>query len=146
MKHTQGRQGRVFVLRFEHGDDFNLELEKFAVKKKIAAGFITFLGALHKGEMAAGPKKPVIPPQPNWLKFDGAWEVFGTGSLFTGKKGEKYVHLHTSMGKNKRTITGCLRKNVKVFMVIEALLVEVKGAKASKGIDAASGLNMLKIG
>ena len=49
------------------------------------------------------------------------------------------------MGKKKRVLTGCVRKDSKVFLVIEAIVFELKGVKATKEIDPATGLNLLKI-
>jgi predicted DNA-binding protein with PD1-like motif len=49
------------------------------------------------------------------------------------------------MGKRKDTLTGCVRKDTKVFLVIEAVVFELKGVKANKEIDPRTGLNLLKI-
>ncbi|MCE5300298.1 MAG: DUF296 domain-containing protein [Spirochaetia bacterium] len=145
MKYKEGKIGRTFVIKFEDGDDFNAELTALAKKEKVKTGFFVFLGSLRKASIVCGPKKPVIPPDPNWIKIDGAWEIFGTGSVFTSKAGPM-VHIHTSMGKGKKTLTGCVRKDSSVFIVIEAMLVEIKGVKAEKAIDPVTGINMLKLG
>jgi predicted DNA-binding protein with PD1-like motif len=49
------------------------------------------------------------------------------------------------MGKKMRTLTGCVRKKTMVFLVIEAVVFELKGVKATKEIDPKTGLNLLKI-
>jgi predicted DNA-binding protein with PD1-like motif len=49
------------------------------------------------------------------------------------------------MGKKNRVITGCVRKDSKVFLVLEAIIFELKGVKATKSIDPKTGLNLLKI-
>jgi predicted DNA-binding protein with PD1-like motif len=49
------------------------------------------------------------------------------------------------MGKKLKTLTGCVRKRSKVFLVIEAVVFELKGVKATKEIDPKTGLNLLKI-
>ena len=146
MKYSEGNTGRVFVLKFDNDDDLNAELEKFAVKEKIKTAFFIFLGGIKSGKIVAGPKKAVMPPVPAWVSFDSGWEVFGTGSVFTDEDKKPCVHIHTAMGKSKKTLTGCVRKDSRVFGAVEAVLYEVKGAKASKGIDPATGLKMLKIG
>jgi len=86
----------------------------------------------------------VIPPEPNWVTFKNGWEVMGIGSIFTNKTGPQ-IHVHTSMGKKNKVITGCVRKKSKVFLVIEAFVFELKGIKANKEIDPKTGLNLLKI-
>jgi predicted DNA-binding protein with PD1-like motif len=144
MKYSKGSIGRVYVVKFDDGEDLNIEMEKLVRKEKIKTGFFFFLGGLRQGDIVSGPKKPVIPPDPYWHSFDGAWEVFGSGSVFTGKQGPQ-VHIHTSMGKKKKALTGCVRKNSKVFITVEAVFYELKGVKAAKEIDEATGVNMLKI-
>jgi len=144
MQYTKGRLGRVFLLKFKDDDILLKELDKFARKERIKAATLVFLGALKEGELVTGPKKAVIPPEPNWTSFSNAWEVMGVGTIFTNKKGPQ-LHIHTSMGKRSDTLTGCIRKDSKVFLVIEAVVFELKGVKATKEIDPKTGLNLLKV-
>lgn len=144
MKYAKGSIGRIFLLKFEDDDIVLKELDKFARREKLQAATFIFLGALKKGDIVTGPKKPVIPPEANWTKFKDGWEVLGFGTIFTNKKGPQ-IHIHTSMGKKNKVITGCVRKDTKVFLVMEAVLFELKGVKATKDIDPATGLNLLKI-
>jgi len=144
MKYTKGVMGRVFLIKFSDKDIFLKEIEKFARKEKIKAATMIFLGALREGHLVTGPKKTVIPPEPNWVKFKGGWEVFGIGTIFTNKKGPQ-IHIHSSLGKKKKVFTGCVRKDSEVFLVIEAVVFELKGIKATKDIDIATGLNLLRI-
>ena len=144
MRYTKGSIGRIFLLKFEDDDILLNELDKFARHEKLKAATFVFIGALKKGHIVTGPKKPVIPPEPNWKKFKDGWEVMGVGTIFTNKKGPQ-IHIHTSMGKKDRVITGCVRKDSKVFLVIEAIVFELKGVKATKDLDPSTGLNLLKI-
>lgn len=144
MKYAKGSIGRIFLLKFEDDDIVLDELNKFARHEKLKAATFIFLGALKKGHVVTGPKKPVIPPEPNWTKFKDGWEVMGIGTIFTNKKGPQ-IHIHVSMGKKDKVITGCVRKDSKVFLVIEAVIFELKGVKATKAIDPQTGLNLLKI-
>jgi uncharacterized protein len=144
MKYTKGRVGRVFVLKFEDDDVLLEELAVFAKKERLKAGTMVFIGSLKKGELVTGPKKPVIPPEPNKVNFKDGWEVMGIGTLFTNKKGPQ-IHIHGSMGKKQKVLTGCVRGRSKVFLVIEAIVFELIGMKATKSIDPVAGLNLLKI-
>ncbi len=144
MKYTKGRIGRIFLLKFEDDDILLKEIESFAGKERIKAGLVVFLGALKKGDMVTGPKKPVIPPQPNWVSFKGGWEVMGVGSIFSNKQGPQ-IHVHGAMGKGRKTLIGCVRKDSKVFLVIEAVVFELQGIRARKEIDPRTGLNLLRI-
>lgn len=144
MKYTQGSVSRIFVLKFDDDDILLEAIEKFAIKEKIDNAAMIFIGALKKGSLVTGPKKPKIPPEPNWTKFDNAWESMGIGTIFRNSSGPQ-IHIHTSMGKKNKTLTGCIRKKSKVFLVIEAVIFELKGVRASKGLDPKTGLNLLKI-
>jgi predicted DNA-binding protein with PD1-like motif len=44
-----------------------------------------------------------------------------------------------------KSLTGCVRGKSKVFLVIEAVVFELKGVKALKDIDPSTGLNLLNI-
>jgi len=144
MRYTKGSIGRIFLLKFEDDDVVLKELDKLARREKLKAATLVFLGALKEGYIVTGPKKPVIPPEPNWKKFKDGWEVMGIGTIFTNKKGPQ-IHIHASMGKKNKIITGCVRKDSKVFLVIEAIVFELKGVKATKAINPRTGLNLLKI-
>lgn len=144
MKYTKGSIGRIFLAKFYDDDVLLDELDRLARKEKIKAATLVFLGALKKGDLVTGPKKPIIPPEPNWVSFKDAWEVMGIGTIYTNSKGPQ-IHIHTSMGKKLKTLTGCVRKKSRVFLVIEAIIFELKGVRATKEIDPETGLNLLKI-
>ncbi len=144
MKYTKGSIGRVFLVKFEDDDIFIDKLSGLARKEKIKAATLIFLGALKKGTLVTGPKKPVIPPEPNKMSFKDGWEVMGIGTIFTNSKGPQ-IHIHSAMGKKNKTLTGCVREKTKVFLVIEAIILELTGVKASKDIDSKTGLNLLQI-
>ncbi|MEW6171290.1 MAG: DUF296 domain-containing protein [Candidatus Omnitrophota bacterium] len=144
MQYTKGSIGRVFLLKFQDNDIVLKEIGKLARIEKIKAATFIFLGALKKGDLVTGPKKPVIPPEPNWKKFKDGWEVLGIGTIFTNKSGPQ-IHLHSAMGKKNKVLVGCLRKDSKVFLVIEAIIFELKGIKARKEIDPKTGINLLNI-
>ncbi|MDD5505457.1 MAG: DUF296 domain-containing protein [Candidatus Omnitrophica bacterium] len=144
MKYTKGTIGRVFLLRFENKDILIDKLSLFVKQERIKAATMIFIGALRKGNLVTGPKKPVIPPQPNKVAFKDGWEVMGIGTVFVNSIGPQ-IHIHSSMGKKDKVLTGCLRGNSEVFLVIEAVVLELKGVKASKEIDAQTGLNLLRV-
>lgn len=144
MKYAKGSIGRIFLLKFEDGDSMIDELSVFSRKEKIKAAVMVFIGALNKGDLVTGPKKPVIPPEPNKMSFKAGWEAVGIGTIFRNKSGPQ-IHIHASLGKKQKVLTGCVRGKSKVFLVIEAVVFELIGIKASKDIDPRTGLNLLKI-
>ena len=144
MQYTKGNIGRIFLIKFDDKDILLDQIDRLARKERIKAATFIFIGALREGSLVTGPKKAIIPPEPNWAPFKDAWEALGVGTIFTNKKGPQ-IHIHTAMGKKARTLTGCVRKKTKVFLVIEAVLFELQGIKAAKDIDPATGLNLLQI-
>lgn len=144
MRYATGRVGRVFLLKFEDNDILVDEVVRFAKRERVKAATFVFLGALKKGHLVAGPRKPVIPPEPTWVAFKDAWEAVGVGTIFAGPSGPQ-VHIHTSMGKRRSVLTGCIRKASNVFLVIEAVVFELKGIAAEKALDPKTGLNLLRI-
>lgn len=144
MEYTCGRIGRVFVLKFNDKDVLLENLVDFARKESLKAASIIFIGALRNGDLVTGPKKPVIPPKPNKISFENGWEVMGIGTIFTNSKGPQ-IHVHSSMGKSSRVLTGCVRGRSRVFLVVEAVVFELKGVKTNKEIDPKTGLSLLKV-
>jgi len=144
MQYRKGTIGRVFLVKFENNENLAQEIKKLAAKEKIRAAAMVFLGALNQGQIVAGPKKATIPPEPNTFTFKNGWEALGVGTIFSGKGGPQ-VHIHTSMGRKNRTLTGCVREESRIFIVIEAVVFELKGIKAAKQIDPKTGINLLKI-
>ncbi|MFA5200227.1 MAG: DUF296 domain-containing protein, partial [Candidatus Omnitrophota bacterium] len=121
MKYSVGKIGRVFLLKFENNDILIKSLVGLAKKERIKSASIIFIGALREGDLVTGPQKPVIPPEPNKKTFKDGWEVMGLGTIFSNSSGPQ-IHIHASMGKKNRVLTGCVRGNSKVFLVIEAVI------------------------
>ena len=89
MKSTEGRIGRVFVLRLEDGDVMPTCLERFAEEKSIKAGHVILIGGIGGGEVVSGPRdSEARVPDPMLLPVDGAHEVVGLGILTPGDDGK----------------------------------------------------------
>jgi uncharacterized protein len=144
MEYTSGKVGRIFVLKFGNNDILLDELKGFAAKEKLKSAVVVFLGALRKGTLVTGPRKPVIPPLPNKLQFKDGWETFGIATIFTNSSGPQ-IHIHSAMGRKHKALAGCVREKSRVFLVIEAVVFELKGVKATKEVDIRTGLNLLRI-
>jgi len=143
MQYRQGSYGRVFLLKFEDKDDLLEEIKKLALKEQVKVGTVLLLGGMRTAALVAGPKEPMIPPEPTWVDFDDGREVLGFGTLLWNGN-EPAIHLHGAIGKGKETFTGCIRRNSSVFLVIEAVITEILGIAAHKVQDEKAGLAMLK--
>lgn len=144
MQYTQGNIGRIFLVKFEDDDVLIEKLAQLVKKEKVRTATMVFIGALKKGTLVTGPKKPVVPPIPNKVLFKDGWEIMGIATVFTNRKGPQ-IHIHGAMGKKLKALTGCVRELSKVFLVMEAVVFELEGIKATKDIDPKTGLNLLKI-
>jgi len=145
MKSSEGRLGRVFVLRLEDGDRVPDCLERFAAEKGIGVGHVVLIGGIGSGQVVVGPRRSdVLPPEPMLLPVDGAHEVVGVGVLAPDETGRPILHIHAALGRSGSTLTGCLRPGVTTWLVGEAIIYEIIGADVSRSHDPASGLNLLR--
>lgn len=124
MEYTCTEIKRVFIIKFEHGDDLISELTSLIRKENIRAGFINLIGALEKSEIVVGPKKISVPPEPVWRSFSDGREILGFGTVFW-KDDEPKIHIHAGIGREDKVNLGCIRKDSKVYLVVEAVLIEL---------------------
>ncbi|MFC2060365.1 PPC domain-containing DNA-binding protein [Chloroflexota bacterium] len=146
MKASEGQVGRVFVIRLEDGDVVPACIERFAVERGISVGHVILVGGIGGGEVVVGPRKSVgMPPEPMLLPVDGAHEVVGVGVIAPGEDGQPALHMHASLGRAGRAMTGCLRPGVTTWLVGEAIIYEITGADVSRVPDEKSGFALLNI-
>jgi predicted DNA-binding protein with PD1-like motif len=146
MKASEGRVGRVFVLRLEDGDIVPDCIERFAAEKGISVGHVILVGGIGAGEVVVGPRRSdEMPPEPMLLTIDGAHEVAGVGVLAPGQDGRPVLHIHAALGRAGKTVTGCLRPGVTAWLVAEAIIYEILGANAARVRDTASGFDLLDV-
>ncbi len=132
MDYSCGSIGRIFTIRFDDGDDFLSGIVDLARKEDIQAGWFNIIGGLSQAEVVTGPKEPTMPPEPIWHTVDTAQEVIGVGSIFRDENNEPKIHLHTALGHHGETMTVCVRKGTKTYLILEVYLIEIKGLKATR--------------
>ena len=131
MKASEGKLGRVFVIRLEDGDAVPTSIERFADEKKISVGQVILIGGIGDGEVVVGPRRSnEMPPEPMLLPIDGVHEVVGVGVIAPDKKGKPKLHIHASLGRAGKTTTGCLRPGVTTWLVGEVIIFEILGTDA----------------
>ncbi|MEN8141814.1 MAG: PPC domain-containing DNA-binding protein [Thermodesulfobacteriota bacterium] len=143
MEYRSGSINRVFVIRFDHGDDFLEGMKELAHKEKVRNGWFHVIGGLAEADVVIGPKQPVMPPDPIWEEVRSPREVLGTGSLFWNEEDEPLIHLHTSLGEHGQGGTVCTRKGTKTYLILEVYLMEVSGFAASRPWYETGGFNRL---
>jgi predicted DNA-binding protein with PD1-like motif len=142
MDYRKGTIGRVFTIRFDEGDLFLEGLLKIISEEKITNGWFHVLGGLREADVVTGPKEPVMPPEPVWSEVRGARETMGIGSIFWDGD-EPKIHLHAAMGHHGDTLTACVRKGTKVYLVLEVVVFEIDGINASRPWYEEGGFNRL---
>jgi predicted DNA-binding protein with PD1-like motif len=146
MKSSEGKIGRVFVLRLEDGDVVPDCIEKFALEQGIKVGHVVLIGGIGGGQVVVGPRQTdVMPPDPMLLPIDGAHEVEGLGIIAPDRDGTPRLHIHASLGRAGRTLTGCLRYGAQTWLVGEAIIYEITGTKARRLPDAKSGFELMEM-
>lgn len=145
MKTCEGRLGRVFVIRLEHGDVVPECIERFAEEHGVSVGHVILVGGIGEGEVVVGPRRSEErPPEPMLLPIDGAHEVAGVGVLAPGEDGRPILHIHAALGRSGKTTTGCLRPGVTTWLVAEAILYEILDTKVARLMDNESGFELLE--
>ena len=146
MKYSEAKQARVFVIRLEDGDVIHEEIEKFARDKGVKAASLIILGGVDKNsKLVVGPQggrqKPVVPME---HILDGVSEAAGTGTIFPDEKGKPVLHMHIACGRESKTVTGCVRKGVKAWHILEVIMFELVDTKAARVLDPAVGFELLR--
>ncbi len=145
MKASEGHIGRIFVLRLEDGDVVPACIERFAAEKGVFVGHVVLVGGIGSGQVVVGLRdSSEMPPEPMLLPLDGAHEVAGVGVLAPNEDGKPVLHIHAALGRSGQTITGCLRNGVSTWLVGEAILYEIVGAKVARVKDKESGFELLE--
>jgi predicted DNA-binding protein with PD1-like motif len=144
MRYKAGKVGRVVLARFDHGEQVVPALAGLCEKEGISSGWFFLFGAIRNGRLVAGPREASLPPDPVWQEFTEPFEIVGMGSIASGG-GSPSIHLHSSLGRGKEVLTGCIRKEGEVFIVVEAMVLEILGLRATRSPDEQSGLELLTL-
>lgn len=140
MEYTQGEVGRVFYARFDHGDDILKGLTRIVEKEQLRCGWFQLFGGLLAADVVTGPEQPVMPPTPVWKQIADTREVLAVGSVFFDGD-TPLIHLHAAMGHHGETLTGCVRKQTEVYLLIEAVVYELKGMDITRPWFKKGGFN-----
>ena len=145
MKYSQAQQGRIFIIRLEDGDIVHQEIEALAKKESIQAATMIIIGGVDReSTLVVGPEhgreNPITPME---HVLDNVHEIVGTGTVFPNEKGEPVLHMHMACGRHADTVTGCVRRGVKTWHVLEVVLMELVGTKARRVLDPVTGFGLL---
>lgn len=147
MKFSECKPGRIFVLCLENGDIVHEEIEQFARDHSIAAASLVIIGGADTGsKLIVGPdQENEIPVTSLEYVLDNVHEIAGTGTLFPDEQGNPVLHMHMACGRNASTRTGCIRRGVKVWRIMEVVLFELVESKGKRELDPGTGFTLLKL-
>ncbi len=144
MEYTVGQAGRVIAMKLGEGEDLYESIESAAKAENIKAGAVFVTGGIREANVVVGPKAEEPKLEPDFTRFIGPGEMLGVGTIYCDDEGPK-LHIHTSMGRGERVVTGCPRGGASVFLVLEVTIIEIRGINAARKTDEQSGLKLLKI-
>ncbi|MBI5389371.1 DNA-binding protein [Candidatus Woesearchaeota archaeon] len=142
MQYRQAKLGRLFFVRLDHKEDIMKALRMLAVKEKIKTAVVHLLGGSDKASIIAGPKFSEVPPTPNFKALKEAREILGFGTIIQ-KNDKPVVHLHAAFGRDEQAIVGCVRDNSKVYVGVEAVVMEIAGIKAARTYNKELGTHIV---
>ena len=147
MKFSECKPGRIFVLCLENGDIVHEEIEQFAREHSIRAASLIIIGGADKGsKLIVGPEREnELPVTSLEYVLDNVHEIAGTSTLFPNDRGNPVLHLHMACGRKSSTRTGCIRRGVKVWHIMEVVLFELLELKGKREFDSETGFTLLKL-
>ena len=142
MDYIKAQPGRIFVARFDDGEDLLEGLKNLIMKENIRAGMIHLMGAVAKARVVLGPEERAYPPVPHFWQFDDAREVVAL-AIFAWQDDEPKIHLHSAIGHYSESKTGCIRELCDVYLTIEAIIQEVVSDNLSRKLDSRYNASLL---
>lgn len=147
MEVKEAQLGRIFVLRLDDGDRLPDVIEQFARDRDIDNAMLIYLGGVADGSrFVVGPEEghgeKIVP---SIFSLKGTQEIVGIGTLFRNAQGEPILHLHAAAGREGRATVGCTRAGVDVWLVGEAVLLEITGDVGARVRDPESGFELLAL-
>src|SRR4030067_2957507 len=144
MRYKAGTVGRVVPAGCGPGERVVPALAGLCEREGIVSGWFFLFGAIQRGKLVAGPRDATLPPDPVWREFTDPFEIVGMGSIAAGD-GPPSIHLHSSLGRGKEGLTGCIRKEGEAFIVVEARVLEVLGVRATSSPDERTGVGLVAL-
>lgn len=146
MKYSLAKPGRAFVIRLEDGEVLHEVIERFAQQQNIRAASLIAVGGAGAGsKLVVGPAdgnaRPVVPME---FILDNVHEVAGVGTIFPNAQGAPVLHMHMACGHQEQTHTGCVRRGVRVWQVLEVILWELTDTTASRQPARSLGFELLQ--
>jgi predicted DNA-binding protein with PD1-like motif len=76
--------------------------------------------------------------------LDNVHEIAAVGTIFPDSSNKPILHMHAACGRNTDTVTGCVRRGVKVWQVLEVVIQELLNTTAHRELEPATGFELLQ--
>lgn len=141
---SEGRLGRVFVLRLGDGDRLPDAIEEFAKMRGVSSALVAALGGLGQGKLVVGPVDGrAMPPDPMLAVIDAVHEAAAVGTIFPGADGTPRLHMHAALGRGEEVRAGCVRPGLDVWKIFEVVVIEITGTDLARARDPETGFELL---
>ncbi|NSW58695.1 MAG: DNA-binding protein [Armatimonadetes bacterium] len=146
MQYAEGRVGRVFALRLEHGERMPEALEAFLADHGITRGIAVMVGgADDSSRFVVGPRDgEKLPPEPMVALLRGVHEAAAVGTIFPNESGEPKLHMHAAFGRGEETRSGCIRAGIVAWHILEIVVLEITGMSGVRVMDPTTGFGLLQ--
>ena len=146
MRYTEGKVGRIFVVRLEDGDKLPEAIESFAQENKVSRGMCILVGGIKNGgKIVVGPEdSESMPIVPMIFGLKGVHEICAVGTIFPDRHGKPRLHMHAALGREGKTRSGCIRPGIEVWKLGEVIVLEITASTAHRKEDTEAGFNMLE--
>jgi predicted DNA-binding protein with PD1-like motif len=146
MKVSEGRLGRVIVLRLEDGEVLHECVERVAQEKNVERATVIAIGGADKGSrLVVGPRdgraEKIVPME---SELAGESEIAAVGTIFPDDDGLPSLHMHGSCGRRGRSVTGCVRAGVKTWLIQEVVIIEMLDLRSKRVTDPRTGFKLLE--
>ncbi len=144
MQYQKGQTGRVFIVKFEDKENPLQEITELAKKENIRSAIFWLIGGLKGGRFVVGPKTDELPPEPIWREISDNNEILGIGTIFWHKD-EPKIHIHGVYTREYNVKMGFLREKAEVFLILEAVIMEIIDVNVTRELDERSKMVLLKV-
>ncbi len=146
MQYSEGTIGRIFALKLETGERLPDAVVDFAREHAVRSAMVMFVGgAGAASRLVVGPEAdkgddiiPII------HTLGGIQEVVAVGTLFPDENGHPELHMHAATGREGSASVGCARAGVEVWLIGEAILLEICGIGGVRKKDPKTGIQILE--
>jgi predicted DNA-binding protein with PD1-like motif len=116
-----------YRVTLEAGEDLFQALRGFFQKEKLREAYIlSCIGSLEKIVLAY-PRTKQIPPEIDRICLEGLFEINGISGSIKKEAEEIQVHLHGSISKSGREVSGgAINEGTRIFKIAEVMIVGIK--------------------